>query len=110
MPLDTFLGKAERAIDGSTIPPPLHVRPVFPSKLPEALVAAFREDAVFPTLAPRYRGPYLVLDRQSKYFRLQIGSNQDSVSADCLKPAFTDDPITTFALRKTSPPTHGVFF
>ena len=101
-----FLGKVERTIDGFTIPPPHHS----PSQLPEVLVAAFREDAVIPTLAPRYRGPYLVLDRQSKYFRLQIGSNQDSVSADCLKPAFTDDPITTFALRKTSPPPHGVFF
>ena len=69
-----------------------------------------REDAVIPTLAPRYRGPHFVLDRQSKYFRLQIGSKQDSVSVDCLKPAFNDDLITTFALRKTSPPPHGVFF
>ena len=40
MPLDTFLGKLERAIDGFTIPLPHHVSPVSPSQLPEALIAA----------------------------------------------------------------------
>ena len=53
-----------------------------------------REDAVIPTLAPRYRGPYLVLERRSKYFRLQIGSKQDVVSVDRLKPVFSDAPVT----------------
>ena len=51
-------------------------------------------DATIPTLAPHYRGPYLVIDRQSKCFCLQIGSKQDLVSVDCLKPAFRNDPIT----------------
>ena len=60
------------------ISPPHHVRPVPSAKLPTALVSAkyvfVREDAVISSLAPRYRGPYMVLDRQDKYFRLQIGS------------------------------------
>ena len=52
-----------------------------------------RDDTVKPTLAPRYRGPYLVIDKKSKYFRLQIGSKQDSVSVDRLKPVYGDTPI-----------------
>jgi hypothetical protein len=53
-----------------------------------------REDAVISSLAPRYRGPYLVLDRQDKFFRLQIGSKQDVISVDRLKPVFSDTPVT----------------
>jgi len=53
-----------------------------------------REDAVIPTPAPRYLGPYLVLERWSKYFCLQIGSKQDVVSVDRLKPVFSDAPVT----------------
>ena len=34
-----------------------------------------------------------MIDRQSKYFRLQIGSKQDSVSVDRFKPVFSDGPI-----------------
>ncbi len=63
MPLDTFLRKVERAIDGLAVYPPHHVRQVSPSQLPAALVAAkfvfVRKDAVIPTLTPGYRGPYL---------------------------------------------------
>ena len=80
----TFLRKVNRAIDGFAVSPPHHVRPVQPVQLPAALVSAkyvfVCEDAVISSLAPRYQGPYLVLDRQNKYFRLQIGSKQDVVS------------------------------
>ena len=86
LPPESFLRKVERAIDGFAIPLPHHVHTVPPSQLPAALLKAkfmfFQEDAVIPTLAPRYRGPYLVLERRSKYFLLQIGSKQDVVSVD----------------------------
>ena len=36
----------------------------------------------------------LVIERQDKYFRLQIGSKQDVVSVDRLKPVFSDTPVT----------------
>ena len=52
------------------------------------------KDAVIPTLAPHFGGHYQVLERQSKYFLLQIGSKQDSVSVDRLKPVFSDAPVT----------------
>ena len=103
---DAFLRKVNRAIDGFDVPPPHHVRPVSPVQLPSALLTAkyvvFREDAVISSLAPRYRGPYLVIDRQSKYFRLQIDSKQDVVSLDRMKPVFSDAPITP-----TLPPPRG---
>ena len=68
---DAFLRKVDRAID------------VF-----------VREDAVISSLAPCYQGPYLFIDRQSEYFRLQIYSKQDVVTIDCLKPVFSDTPVT----------------
>ena len=80
------------------VPPPHHVHTVPPSQLPAALLKAkfvfVREDAVILTLAPRYRGPYLVLERRSKYFRLQIGSKQEVVFVDKLKPVFSDATVT----------------
>ena len=103
---DAFLWKVNRDIDGFSVFPPHHVRPVPPVQLPAALVSAkyvfVREDAVISSLVPCYRGPYLVRDRQDKYFRLQIGSKQDVVSVDRLKPVFSDAPVTT-----TIPPPRG---
>ena len=94
MPLDTFLRKVERAIDGFAVYPPHHVRQVSPSQLPAAKFDFVCEDPVIPTLTPGYRGPYLLLDRRSKYFCFQIGSKQASVSVNHLNPAFSVDPIT----------------
>ncbi len=61
-----------------------------------------REDASKPSLSPLYRGPYLVVERRSKFFRLQIGAKVDSVSVDRLKPVFSDSPVIPAA-----PPPRG---
>ena len=53
-----------------------------------------RKDASVPSLAPLYRGPYLVLEQRDKFFRLQLGSRMDVVSLDQLKPGFSKDPIS----------------
>ena len=98
LPPESFLRNVDRTIEGFAVPLPHHVLPVPPSQLPSVLLTAkfvfVREDAVIPTLAPCYRGPYLVLERMSKYFRIQIGSKQDVVSVDRLKPVFSDAPVT----------------
>ena len=52
-----------------------------------------REDASVPSLAPLYQGPYLVLERQMKFARLQLGTGSDIILVDRLKPAFSNDPI-----------------
>ena len=87
----------ERAIAGFSVPPPHHVQHSPPAQVPAALKAAkfvfVREDASKPSLSPLYRGPYLVMERRSKFFRLQIGSKIDAVSVDRLKPVVSDCPV-----------------
>ena len=46
--------------------------------------------------------PYLVLERRSKFFRLQIGQKVDSVLVHCLKPVFSDSPVVP-----ANPPSRG---
>ena len=41
---------------------------------------------VGPSLADNYTGPYLVLEKGSKVFKLQLGTWQEVVSRDQLKP------------------------
>ena len=92
LPPASFLQNIENTLTGFAVPPPHHVCKSPPQQLPPALLTAefvfVREDASIPSLAPLYRGPYLVLERKSKFFRLQIGSRTDVVSVDRLKPAF----------------------
>ena len=47
-----------------------------------------------PPLSQLYWGPYKVVDRKEKYFKLQIGSQQDNVSVDRLKPVFSDVKVS----------------
>ena len=75
LPPPAFLRKIEEAVSGFAVPPPHHIQVSLPNQL------------------PLYRGPYLVLEQRDKFFRLQIGSKSDAVSVDCLKPAFSEDPI-----------------
>ena len=45
-----------------------------------------QEDASIQPLSQLYCGPYKVLSRRDKFFSLEIGSKQDTVSIDHLKP------------------------
>jgi len=97
LPSSQFLSKMEKVIAGFSVPPPHHVQHSPPVEVPAALKAAkfvfVREDASKPSLSPLYRGPYLVMERRSKFFRLQIGSKVDAVSVDRLKPVISDCPV-----------------
>ena len=96
LPLSSFLWNIKNAVAGFAVPLPHNVQHSPPLQLPPALLAEefvfFREDSSIPSLAPFYRGPYLVLERKDKFFRLQLGSRTDVVSVDRLKPAFSEDP------------------
>ena len=89
-PPSRLLQQIEQAVFGFAVPPPHHVSTAPPAPLPPALLAAkfvfVREDASIPPLAPLYHGPYLVLER--------LGDRMDVLSADRLKPAFSDEPIS----------------
>ena len=52
---------------------------------------------VFVPVGPRktplqspYQGPFKVLERREKYFKLDLGNRNDMVSLDIIKPAFLD--------------------
>ena len=59
----------------------------FPKSLQSCTHVFVRRDAVKKPLQPPYDGPYKVLDRQDKYFKLSIFGKTDTVSVDRLKPA-----------------------
>ena len=43
-------------------------------------------------MAP-YQGPFKVLEQHAKYFTLELGNREDTVSTDMLKPAFMVEPL-----------------
>jgi hypothetical protein len=46
-----------------------------------------------PPLAPLYTGPFQVLERHAKTFRLRVGSKEEVVSVDRLKPHAGTSPV-----------------
>ena len=108
-PPDSFLRRIQGVLK-RTLPVPLHhsTKPqvLEPTVLPPSLAAAthvfVREDSSKPPLSPLYRGPYLVVSKFPKYFRLKIGSRVDSISVDRLKPVVSD-----FLVRVQDPPRRG---
>ena len=108
IPPSRFLQKIEHATSGFALPPPHHVSSAQPDPLLPAILAAkfifVREDASIPPLSTLYRSPYLVLERQTKFFRLQLGDRTDIVSVNSLKPAFLDEPISATLPPLCDPP------
>lgn len=67
-----------------------HCKPkVFiPNDLKTTSHVFLRDDSIRKSLTHPYNGPFEVLQRTSKYFKIQIGKRQSNVSIDRLKPAF----------------------
>ncbi|KAL1446799.1 hypothetical protein WDU94_010884 [Cyamophila willieti] len=65
-----------------------------------------RNDAVKPPLQPPYNGPYRVLERTDKVFKLLINDKESSISIDRLKPAYleSDSHVQTRSGRIVHPP------
>ena len=83
LPPTEFLDRIQSALRGLTLPPPHHVAPssaCVPAALASAEYVFVQEDASIQPLSQLYRGPYRVLSRQDKFFSLEIGSKQDTVS------------------------------
>jgi len=70
--------------------PTRHGRTEGPSEPPAHLAGAdlvyVRRGGQLPPLAQPYDGPYRVLERDPKFFRLDIGGRQTALSVDRLKP------------------------
>ena len=61
---------------------------VVPSSLLSTPAVFVRRDALSPPLTCPYDGPFQVLERHDKFFRLQLPGQEDNISIDRLKPAF----------------------
>lgn len=70
-----------------------------------------RNDSVRPSLSPPYEGPFEVVSRTDKFFKLSIRGRTVNVSVDRLKPAYkldehqTTPDSTPAATTSTIPPT-----
>ena len=74
----------------------------FLDPLKRANFVFIRRDARRPPLTPLYHGPYKVIERGSKTFRLKMGDKEDVVSVDRLKATFSEADPT-----QVSPPRRG---
>jgi len=58
--------------------------------LQQAEFVFIRQDGHVPPLSPLYRGPFKVLEKKSKYFKIKIGNREDNVSIDA--PTLEEPP------------------
>ncbi len=65
-----------------------------------------RRGGTLPPMSPLYVGPYEVLERTDKCFRLAVGSRKETVSIDRLKPHLGAGPFTAaLPAARGRPPT-----
>ena len=63
-----------------------------------------RRGAPGPPLLPLYDGPYKVTAKSPKVFELQLGTRQEKVSVDRLKPCLSSEVSLAAPPRRGSPP------
>ena len=82
-------------------------RPVYvPRDLQNCTHVFVRIDAVRKPLQNPYDGPFKVIQRQPKFFKVQLKGRQDNISVDRLKPAFLDSLVENY--QQTDAPTTEV--
>ena len=79
-----------------------HIKFNVPVSLSEAKYVYVRRDGKSTPLQPPYDGPYRVLEKGPKHFKLQLGSREDKVSVDRLKIAITEGEV-----QVAKPPRRG---
>ena len=67
-----------------------HTTSFVPAELKSSDCVFIREDVHKPPLSNPYRGPYRVLARTDKSYRVQLDNKEDWISIDRLKPAYLD--------------------
>ena len=74
--------------------PPPQRRQQHPEHIPQDLQTCthvfIRRDAVRKPLQPPYDGPFKVISRTAKFFKVNLGTRTDTISIDRLKPAHLD--------------------
>ncbi len=79
-----------------------------PAALLQASHVYVRRGGTLPPLLPLYVGPYEVLERADKFFRLAVGGRKETVSIDRLKPHLGAGPFS--AARGRPPASAPVVF
>jgi transposase InsO family protein len=102
-----FLRQLRERVDNLT-PTPTSAHGSRTTNVPDPLQSAtfvfVRKDGYKPPLSPKYDGPFKVLERGPKVFKLQLGTRTDLVSIDRLKTAITDKDSP---VRVAMPPRRG---
>jgi hypothetical protein len=97
-PASPFLDERQDVLSGRQPRPSAHHCQPGPPELPDDLLRArfvlVRRDAVQPPLQPLYDGPYLVLERSLRFFKLQLGDKSDVVSTSRLKACHAQPDVT----------------
>jgi hypothetical protein len=116
-PSPSFIADFQGVLAGRSPVSTTHHSSPEPVGLPEDLLLAryvlVQRDGHQPPLSPAYDGPYLVLERSLRFFKIQIGGRTDNVSTLRLKPCHTPpdaqveaaDPPRRGRLPKKGPPT-----
>ena len=82
MPADNTQQRVETAVEKFSAATRTYADAVqaVPRKLGEVELVYVRQDAVKPPLTPSYSGPFKVIERSPKFFRLKIGDREEVVS------------------------------
>jgi hypothetical protein len=118
-PSPSFFTDLQGVLSGRTVLPTQHHSTPAPQQLPEELLLTkhvlVRKDGHVPPLAAAYDGPYLVLERSLRFFKLQVGGRVDTFSTLRLKPCRSPPDVQVAQPPKegqppaaTTPPTTGV--
>jgi hypothetical protein len=108
-PSPNFLKELQNVLSGKTPPPPVHNSIPGPLTLPEDLLLAshvfVRRDGAQSPLSAAYDGPFRVLERSLRFFKLQVGSRTDTVSTLRLKPCHSSPDVqAALPPRRGRPP------
>ena len=71
-----------------------------PRELTAATHVFVRVGAHRGPLQSSYQWPFKVIDRQGKFYQLDLGTRQDTVSIDRLKPAFLEEATDAIEPRR----------
>ncbi len=111
-PTQPFVRGLQQVVHGLTIPtrplPEERTVDTLPAGLLEATYVYVKRDGNRPPLAQLYEGPYAVISRGAKSFKLQVGRRESTVSIDRLKPHLgVEDVRPAVPARRGQPPNSG---
>jgi hypothetical protein len=103
-PAEFFVEQLQSRLS-SFSPLPLPITPASGGggKLQAAQFVFVRLPPAAPALSPAYRGPYKVLEKGDKFFKIQLGGTADKISVDRLKPYLGSEPVIAVPPRRGRP-------